>query len=134
MAKKRSEETSEGSESMQNETATDAPASKMEAVRRTLAAGIEHPAEGVQYIRDHFNMEVSKGMYSAYKAQIRAKAERKSVRPRGWHKAQPVELAPNRGHFNGDDALDAARQVKDLVARFGSDTVRGLVDLFDDAI
>ncbi len=49
--------------------------SAMEAVRQTLAAGIEDRTLGVQHIRDKWNLVISPDQFSANKSQIRNKAK-----------------------------------------------------------
>ncbi len=41
---------------------------KSEAVRRTLADGVDQPADGVAYIRDNFGLEIGPQHFSAVKS------------------------------------------------------------------
>lgn len=93
--------------------------SKMEAVRRTLAAGVEKPQEGVEYVRREFGLEIPTPVFSSYKSQIRAKDN--SSRPRSARgRVSPV-----------GDPVELARDVKELVQRYGADAVRDMIDVLD---
>jgi hypothetical protein len=121
MARKR---TTEGSQ-------TD-PKTKVEAVRRALAEGVDSPTEGVAFIKEHFGLEVSPGMFSAYKSQMRSKKGKPGRKPgrkpkseSGTASAAGVSKAPTT-----DNLVGAVATVQQLVQQLGAETVRGLVDLF----
>src|SRR5689334_17278087 len=106
--------------------------SKMEAVRRTLAEGVQSPTDGVAFIKERFGLDVSTAMFGAYKSQLKAKAgagskgKGKPGRKLGRKPAEARAAAPAAGN-----PLEAARAVKEMVERYGAETVRGMVDLFE---
>lgn len=122
----------------------DGKISKMEAVRRTLAEGVESPTDGVSFIKERFGLEVNASMFGAYKSQLKAK-ERAGVgqgkpgrkpgnKPGRKPGAAGAKPGPQPGAVAAPAAgnpLEAARQVKELVERYGAETVKGLADMFE---
>jgi hypothetical protein len=111
---------------------------KAEAVRRALAAGKDSPSEGVPYIRKEFRIEIAPQMFSAYKAQAKAREAKQPGAPKGRPGRKPraaVEgyLAPPpppKIEPTGEgDLLDALKAIKPLIAQYGADKVKQMVDL-----
>lgn len=101
-----------------------------EAVRRLLAEDPSLTAKrGVPLVKERFKIEMTEGSFAANKTtflkQQRESGEAPSRRPQR-------EQAPTRsaGPAVGTDPLEAARAVKELVDRYGAETVKGLADLF----
>ena len=106
------------------------PVQKTEAVRQALAAGKDMPSAGVAWIKETLGVEVTNQQFSSYKTQEKAKGSAASS------KAVPVPVASNGAvHRNGSVghglSLDAAKQVKELVGKFGAKTVKELAELFE---
>jgi hypothetical protein len=107
--------------------------SKKEAVKRALAEGVQGPAEGADFIRKRFGLEMTPQHFSTYKSSLKSAAGKPPAR-RGRKPGRPAggegdEVAPVARKSSGD-AVEAAREVKELCERYGSDTVRGLSELF----
>jgi hypothetical protein len=92
--------------------------SKMEAVRRALREGVEAPGDIADFAQTQFGLQIKRDQISAYKSQIRSKERQ------GQQSSRARRERPNL------DPVAAARAVKEVVDRFGADTVKGLVDLF----
>jgi ribosomal protein S24E len=112
-------------EEMKSGESTPETISKMEAVRRVLAKDADmKPGDGVAAIKKEFGLDISTGNFSAYKSQIKAKGKESkpaAAKGRGGRpKVATAEASP----------LDAAQQVKALVDRYGTETVKGLAELF----
>jgi hypothetical protein len=105
------------------ETAT-GPMTKMDAVRAALEQGVEKPTEGVAFIKDKFGLEISAQMFSAYKSHVRKKPGRRGRRGR-----RAATAAPGRQANNGSP-IELARAVKQLVERFGADSVVQMAGVF----
>jgi hypothetical protein len=90
------------------------------AVKRALAAGKETPSEGVAYIKERFGITLTNPTFSTIKCQIK-----KAAHPR----AMPISAAA-RTTRGAAITIDLARQVKELVERYGADSVKELVAVF----
>jgi hypothetical protein len=98
--------------------------STREAVRRALAEDPELTAEdGAAFVRRRFGLDMTPGTFAAHQRRLQAGERRpgKGAPPPGRGKAP----AGGRG-----DLLEAAKAVKELVDRYGADTIKGLCDLF----
>src|SRR5579864_840879 len=81
--------------------------SKMEAVRRTLNAGVDNPTEGVAYVLEHYGHAMPTSMFSAYKSQIRNKGKKRGRRRRGGRPAAaPAATHPARARSGGSSPLE----------------------------
>lgn len=107
--------------------------SMMEAVRQTLAAGVDKPTAGIAHIKEKFGLDIPAGIFSSYKSQIGkaagkkpGKRGRKPGRPAGSGPATPA-ASTNGGH---GVSIRLARDVKKLVEEYGSDAVKGMADVF----
>lgn len=112
-----------------NHGITSQPAiSKAEAVRQALSAGMDRPADGVEFIKAHYGIEIENQTFSTYKAQQKARAAKKEVaKPKA---AVEGYLAPPKIEAAGDgDLLGAMEAMKPLVASLGADKVKRIVDL-----
>ena len=129
----------ESQEPPEPKAATRKVASKAEAVRQALSAGFEGPQEGTAYIRQEFGIEMAPQHFSAVKSQLKKKldsgtpAVRKGRgRPKG-SKSQAVQgyLAPppKPPADGGADLIDTLEALKPLIAQYGADKVKRIVDL-----
>jgi len=108
--------------------------SKSEAVRRALAAGKELPDEGVAYIRQQFGIEIAKPHFSATKSQIKKREGGPAKGNPGRKPTTAAEgyLAPPPKQRPSDDApdlIESLEALKPLVAEYGAEKVKRLVDL-----
>jgi hypothetical protein len=103
--------------------------SKMEAVRQTLAHGIEKPQEGVDHIKEKFGLDVPTGIFSSYKSAINSK---KGSTPgkRGRKPKSATTGTSSVSNDNGKNVLQLAQEVKALVGKYGADAVKGMADVF----
>ncbi len=99
--------------------------SKMDAVRKALADGVTKPTDGVEYLKEKFDIEMKPTMFSTYKSNIQRKEGGGVSIGSGKTKAEAGGVTIGNG-------LAAAREVKSLVEKYGADTVRGYLDLFDE--
>src|SRR5206468_1818357 len=97
--------------------------SKTEAVRRALAAGKATAAEGVPWVKGQFGLDLTPNHFNTIKSTL-GKGQGGGQKG-GAGKPKP---APKAGE---PDAVQAVRAVKEVMDKFGADTVRGLVDLLE---
>jgi hypothetical protein len=110
-------------------------ASKTEAVRRALADGFDGPQEGTAYIRKEFGIEIAPQHFSAVKSQI--KKREGSAAPKGKPGRKPKQPAASDGYLappkapadGGPDLLDSLESLKPLIAQYGAERVKRMVDL-----
>jgi hypothetical protein len=92
--------------------------SKMEAVRRALREGVETPGDIADFAQTQYGLTIKRDQISAYKSQIRSKERQGQQLPRATRERSNL------------DPVAAARAVKEVVDKFGADTVQGLLELF----
>jgi hypothetical protein len=95
--------------------------SESEAVRRALADGVDQPADGVAYFKDRFGLEMVPQHFGAVKSAHLKKHGIPTVNTR-FQKTEPSatgEAAP----------IDTLEMLKPLIALYGADKVKRLVDL-----
>lgn len=100
-----------------------------EAVRRTLAEGIEKPIEAVAHMKEKYGVDMKPQVFSSYKSteQKRAAGGQNPVSSRpGRPRTYTRPAAP----IGGSSPAEAAESVRDLVERYGPDEVKKLADLF----
>jgi hypothetical protein len=109
---------------------------KAEAARAALAEGVESPTEAAEFIKKRFGIELSPQHFSTIKFQLKKRGEQApsgNKRGRRPKSAQPVEgsLAPPRKPpvLGGGDLLDSLDVLKPLIAEYGADRVKRMVDL-----
>jgi hypothetical protein len=116
-------------------TAPDKPMSKASAIRAALAEGHDSPGAGTAFIKKRFGIEIAKQHFSAAKSQMKSREDAKKGSPgtaAAKTKPQPVEghLAPPEQPAGQDgNLLDALEQMKPLIAQYGVDGVKRMVDL-----
>ncbi len=97
-----------------------------------MAEGIESPGDGVDFIRKRFGLEMSKGHFSATKSKLKTTEGTKKAAPKAATKTQPVgdyQTPPEQPAGRDGNLLDALEQMKPLIARYGPDHVKRMVDL-----
>ena len=121
-------------------TATSGPGkvTKSAAARAALSAGYDNPQKAVAYIKKEFDIEMGAQHFSSVKSQLKkqeegtAKAKGKPGRkPKAAGAAVEGYLAPPptpRTHVDGD-LIESLETLKPLIAQYGSDKVKRLVDL-----
>lgn len=106
---------------------------KADAARAALSAGHESPADAVAFIKSRFGIEIGRQHFSAVKSQLKKKDRESSPRARaGRPPATPKrpEAGPPGLPASGEaDLLDALESIKPLIARYGPDQVKRIVDL-----
>ena len=113
-----------------SEDATEGKVSKMEAVRQTLAAGIEKPQEASAHIKEKFGLDVPTAIFSSYKSAINSKKGSKPGKRGRKAKAGSTKVAVStNGNVTGDGIL-LAKDVKSLVEKYGAEAVKGMADVF----
>jgi hypothetical protein len=101
---------------------------KSEAVRRALADGVVQPIEGVAYIKSHFGIEIGPQHFSAVKSNTMKRLGTSTVNTRFQPKS--AKTAARTTTVNGEsDLIESLETLKPLVAQFGVEKVRRLVDL-----
>ena len=110
--------------------------SKTDAIRAAMAEGIESPGDGVDFIRKRFGLEMSKQHFSATKSKLKSAEDTKKSAPQAAPKAatkpQPVgdyQTPPEQPAGRDGNLLDALEQMKPLIAQYGPDQVKRMVDL-----
>src|SRR4051812_31526606 len=110
--------------------------SKTDAIRAAMAEGIESPGDGVDFIRKRFGLEMSKQHFSATKSKLKSAEDTKKSVPKAAPKAvttpQPVgdyQMPPEQPAGRDRNLLDALEQMKPLIAQYGPDHVKRMVDL-----
>jgi hypothetical protein len=115
--------------------------SKTDAIRAAMAEGIESPGDGVDFIRRRFGIEMSKGHFSATKSKLKSaeavgasKGGARKSAPAGASKRKPepvedYQTPPEQPAGRDGNLLDALEQMKPLIAQYGPDHVKRMVDL-----
>jgi hypothetical protein len=104
------------------------PINKSEAVRRALADGVVQPIEGVAYIQSHFGIEIGPQHFSAVKSTYLKKLGTPTVNTRSQPKSEKSPARTSRAN-GGADMIESLETLKPLVAQYGVEKVRRLVDL-----
>lgn len=118
-------------ESEATATAPEAAASitKADAVRAALADGADSPADGVEYIKTKFGIEITPAHFSSYKSQEKAKAGkppgRRGRAPRAT--AAPASAPSANGPVGLASSVEA---IKKLVDQYGVEQVVSIARLF----
>jgi hypothetical protein len=120
-----------------------APAKKptqKDAVIAALAAGKESPPDGIKFIKDTFDIDLTKGNFSTIKSQVKKAAgaptaARKPGRPAGSSTSvgngkAPAGVSSSNGKFT--NAADLAMAVKTLVKQYGVEAVADMTKVFAD--
>ena len=103
---------------------------KVDAIKQALAAGVDKPIDGVNYIGERFAISVTPGMFSTTKSQLKRKGGGGNGRRKGGRRkaeAQP-ETAPAAAGVSLADAARAVTAVQGLVQQFGKTAIKNLVD------
>ena len=115
--------------------------SKTDAIRAAVAEGIESPGDGVDFIRSRFGLEMSRQHFSATKSKLRSMvavgaskggARKSAPTTAAKRKPEPVEdyqTPPEQPAGRDGNLLDALEQMKPLIAQYGPDHVKRMVDL-----
>ncbi len=108
--------------------------SKTDAIRAAMAEGIESPGDGVDFIRKRFGLEMSKQHFSATKSKLKSAEDAMKSAPQAAPKSstKPVgdyQTAPEQPAGRDGNLLDALDQMKPLIAQYGPDQVKRMVDL-----
>jgi len=117
------------------EDAAEGTVSKMEAVRQTLAAGIEKPQEAVSHIKEKFGLDITTAIFSSYKSAINSKKgstpgkRGRKAKAASSIDSEPRNTASSHSASAGNGIL-LAKEVKALVGKYGAEAVKGMADVF----
>jgi len=113
--------------------------SKAEAVRQALSAGMESPEDGVGFIKSNYGIELSKQMWSSYRAQQKAR-DGKKAESAGVPKGKPGRKAASVSQLDkvvktiqpavGSSVISDLAAVKALVEKLGVNEVVEIAKLF----
>jgi hypothetical protein len=117
--------------------------SKAEAVRIALSEGLESPGDIHDFIKARFGHDIPNQTISSYKAQEKARQAKKAEavapvaepakrgrKPKAAVAAPVQPVAAQKPVANGQlDLLDALTAMKPLIAQYGADQVKKMVDL-----
>ncbi len=113
--------------------------SKAEAVRDALAHGEDSPEEGTRYIKNTHGIDITRQMFSSYKAQQKARdakkqgdAEPAPAAPTSRKRAATIDgflSSPSMAHPADNNLIESLEALKPLIAQYGPDKVKRLVDL-----
>lgn len=118
--------------------------SKVEAVRRAVAAGVETPAQGADYVMKHFGIEMDNKTFSLNRSQAKSRAAKLGGATKGKPGRKPKVVAerggsivdngfvaqPAKPRANGEgDLLETLEALKPLIASQGAARLKRLVDL-----
>jgi hypothetical protein len=110
--------------------------SKAEAVRQALSAGMETPEDGVGFIKSNYGIEISKQIWSSYRAQQKARDGKKAE---GSSKGKPGrkpavakldQVAKSSQPAVGGSVIGDLAAVKALVEKLGVAEVVEIAKLF----
>lgn len=110
--------------------------STAKAVRDAIAKGIESPAEIVGYLKSQFGIDTTKQMVSSYKSKLKARnnagTEQGATSKHEPEHRPKASSSVRKSTVNGDgDLLDALASMKPLIAQFGAEKVKKMVDLLE---
>jgi hypothetical protein len=110
------------------ETAT---VSKSQAAREALAAGLEGPQDAIAFIKKKFGIDMRPEHFSAVKAQEKKKSGITPLKrgPRPKAAAEGYLALPKIVPTGEGDLLDALKAMKPLIAQYGPEKVKEMVDL-----
>lgn len=103
---------------------------KLDAVRQAILAGKGSADEGVAWIKNTFDLDITKPMFSSYKSKILG-GEQTDKPKRGRKKEfSPVKTNGNgNGHANLVEHVQLAMSMQKAIEKYGVDTVRTVLDL-----
>jgi hypothetical protein len=97
--------------------------SKADAVRAALKAGMKKPAEGADFIKEKFGIEIGAQMFSAYKSQFAAKKAARKAR-KAVRGGIVDNGRPRMGSTVGNGkVIDLILEVRKLSDQYGAETV-----------
>lgn len=103
--------------------------SKTEAGRLALREGIERPQEAVAFIEKRFGIQMTPMQFSQIKLRLKRR-EGEAEPSEQTVKGVEGYLAPPKIEATGEgDLIDVLEQMKPLIARYGAENVKRIVDL-----
>jgi hypothetical protein len=104
------------------------PIKKADAIRAALAAGLDSPGDIEGFLKSHYGIEMPRQMISSYKAQQKARDQKKAGGEEPARKPRSSSPAPRSG--NGEvDIIEALEALKPLVKELGPEKIKRLVDV-----
>ena len=113
------------------------PVTKSAAARAAIDEGYELPREAAAYIKKTFGIDMSPQHFSAVKSQVKKREAdgtpmgKRGRKPKAASQAVDGYMAPppKRRSDGEGDLIDSLETLKPLIAQYGADTVKRLVDL-----
>ena len=109
---------------------------KSQAVRAAVDAGHDSPEDGTAYVRQHYGLDIEKQHFSSIKSQYLKKQREGEAKPAkkvaALRKRKPLVegyVAPPPKPEGEPDVLLALEAIKPLIAEYGADKVKRLVEL-----
>ncbi|MBN9518062.1 hypothetical protein J0H58_06015 [bacterium] len=103
--------------------------SKADAVRAALAEGKSKPQVACEWIKEKFGIDITPQHFSSYKS---SEAKKEGGASTGGRKSEKEAGFVGNGFVAGGNPVDLARQVKQLVDKFGAQNVQDMVGVFTD--
>jgi hypothetical protein len=107
--------------------------SKAQAARAAIDEGYESPLQAVAWIKTRFGIDMAPQHFSAVKSQTKQKQTAAQPDEKGEPKPKPADgyLAPPPKILpTGEgDLIDVLEKIKPLIAQYGPDKIKRLVDL-----
>lgn len=95
---------------------------KADAVRAAIAEGVTKPQDAVEWIKTKFDLDLTPAHFSSYKSQ---QAKKEVVISSGGRKKES-----GGGIVDNGSPVELARQVKQLVDKFGARNVQDMIGVF----
>jgi hypothetical protein len=106
---------------------------KSDAMREAIKRGIAKPQAASEFIKSEFGLDVTPQVFSSFKSISKKKGDTPStVRVRRARQAAEVVATPNGHAVATGGAVDLAKQLKNLVTRYGADEVSGMLAVLRD--
>jgi hypothetical protein len=129
-----SQETPKAGFETHGRTANGKPMTKADACRAALAEGIETTEEAVSFARSRFGIDIKPTDFTLYKSKAKKQDGGKAKAKPGRKPKAAVEgylaPAPKQIEPTGEgDLIDVLEKMKPLIAQYGAEKVKRLVDL-----
>jgi hypothetical protein len=102
--------------------------SKSAAARAALTEGIGSPQKACEFILKRFGIDMSPQHFSAVKSQWKAASEAPAKKKKSAVEGY-LAPPPKRSANGGADVLESLEVLKPLIAQYGSDKVKRMIDL-----
>lgn len=97
---------------------------KADAVRAAMAEGVEKPQDACEWIKSKFDIDITPAHFSSYKSGFK----KKESSPNGGRVSAKGKA--EGGIVDNGSPVELARQVKQLVDKFGARNVQDMIGVF----